>query len=98
MMKGILDFLTSDSPSAQALRHAFIIFIVPMLNPDGVALGNNRCSLAGVDLNRQWKVPVKTLHPTVFHLKNLMMFQKRIREVSDHHDDDDDDYGDVMFQ
>lgn len=81
MMKGILDFLTSEAPSAQALRQVFIIFIVPVLNPDGVIFGNNRCSLAGVDLNRQWKIPMKALHPTVFHLKNLMAYQKKIRDV-----------------
>ena len=31
--------------------------IVPMLNPDGVILGNYRCSVVGVDLNRQWAEP-----------------------------------------
>lgn len=45
--------------------------IVPVLNPDGVVLGNNRCSLAGVDLNRQWRRPNKAQHPTVFHCKQL---------------------------
>jgi hypothetical protein len=46
-----LHLLYSSSP-AQLLRQAFVIFVVPMLNPDGVKFGNNRCSLAGVDLNR----------------------------------------------
>lgn len=27
-----------------------------MLNPDGVIVGNYRCNLAGVDLNRVWQV------------------------------------------
>ncbi len=43
--------------------------IVPVLNPDGVAFGNNRCSLSGQDLNRQWRFPDRALHPTVFHAK-----------------------------
>ena len=81
MMKGALDFLTSDCSQAQMLRQVYVIFIVPMLNPDGVIYGNNRCSLAGVDLNRQWKIPMKGLHPTVFHLKALMQAQRRLREV-----------------
>jgi hypothetical protein len=81
MMKGMLDFLTSASPKAQLLRQEFVIYIVPMLNPDGVIFGNNRCSLAGVDLNRQWKTPVRSLHPTVYYLKSFMMFQSRIRTV-----------------
>lgn len=53
MMKGVLDFLQSDSRQARALRDKFVFKIVPMLNPDGVIVGNYRCSLAGGDLNRQ---------------------------------------------
>ncbi len=82
MMKGMLDFLTSDTASAKLLRQIFVIFVVPVLNPDGVVYGNNRCSLAGVDLNRQWKMPSKMLHPTVFALKSLMMSQRKIREIA----------------
>jgi hypothetical protein len=81
VMKGALDFLTGDSQAAQLLRQNFVFFIVPMLNPDGVIFGNNRCSLAGVDLNRQWKTPSKSLHPTVFYLKTLIQEQKYLRDV-----------------
>lgn len=52
MMRGILDFLIGKSNEARTLRSLFVFKIVPMLNPDGVLYGNNRCSLAGVDLNR----------------------------------------------
>lgn len=52
MMRGILDFLTGEIHDARILRSLFVFKIVPMLNPDGVIYGNNRCSLAGVDLNR----------------------------------------------
>ena len=56
VMKGILDFLTSNTnPEAAALRRAFVFKIVPMINIDGVIYGNYRCSLSGVDLNRTWK-------------------------------------------
>ncbi|RYG95070.1 hypothetical protein EON65_56510, partial [archaeon] len=82
MMKGILDFLVSSSPSATMLRKLYVIFIVPVLNPDGVICGNNRCSLAGVDLNRQWRTPDKSLHPTIYHLKVFMTLQKKLRDVS----------------
>jgi cytosolic carboxypeptidase protein 2/3 len=43
-----------------------------MLNPDGVTNGNYRCSLAGCDLNRRWKFPSKTLHPTIYATKKLV--------------------------
>ncbi|KAJ1432979.1 hypothetical protein B484DRAFT_360217 [Ochromonadaceae sp. CCMP2298] len=82
MMKGMLDFLTSGTSQAQLLRQAFVIFVVPMLNPDGVMYGNNRCSLAGVDLNRQWKTPIKGVHPTVHSLKLFMLGQRKLREVN----------------
>ena len=49
MMKGVIDFLVSNTPEAQALRENFVFKIVPMLNPDGVINGNYRCSLAGQD-------------------------------------------------
>ena len=47
MMKGMLEFLTGESPQAVLLRQIYVIYIVPILNPDGVSYGNNRCSLAG---------------------------------------------------
>lgn len=47
MMKGVIDFLTSPSPEAKALREHFVFRIVPILNPDGVINGNYRCSLSG---------------------------------------------------
>ena len=82
MMRGALDFLTSNNPNAKLLRQAYVIYVVPMLHPDGVIFGNNRCGLAGVDLNRQWKNPTKSLHPTVFALKTLLQEQKTVREIS----------------
>ena len=81
MMKGILDFLTGDSPQARLLRSLFVFKIVPMLNPDGVFYGNNRCSLAGVDLNRQWKKPSRTLHPTIYYTKSMIRSEKSMRDV-----------------
>ena len=53
MMKGVIDYLCGDSVDARILRDNFVFKIVPMLNVDGVVCGNYRCSLAGVDLNRQ---------------------------------------------
>ena len=55
--QGFLDFLVSAHPLANALRDALVFMVVPMLNPDGVYLGNYRCSLMGFDLNRQWNEP-----------------------------------------
>jgi len=48
-----------------------------MLNIDGVVFGNNRCSLAGVDLNRQWKVLVKES----FYLHSILIFRNQIQNT-----------------
>ena len=41
-----------------------------MVNPDGVVIGNSRCSLAGLDLNRRWTEPNPFVHPEIYFLKN----------------------------
>ncbi|RHY29734.1 hypothetical protein DYB32_004890 [Aphanomyces invadans] len=72
VMRGVLDFLVSDAPDAKLLRRVFVFKVVPVLNPDGVLYGNNRCGLAGCDLNRQWKAPTAARHPTIFAIKAVM--------------------------
>uniref|UniRef100_UPI00398E6297 cytosolic carboxypeptidase 2-like isoform X2 n=1 Tax=Pristiophorus japonicus TaxID=55135 RepID=UPI00398E6297 len=72
MMKGILDFLISDEPTAKELRQRCIFKIIPMLNPDGVIVGNYRCSLSARDLNRNYRHPKRELFPTVWHTKKMV--------------------------
>lgn len=47
IMHGTLDFLVSDEEAARYLRNNFVFKVIPMLNPDGVIIGNYRCSLTG---------------------------------------------------
>lgn len=70
--QGIIKFLLGKDPVASALRENYIFLIAPMLNPDGVILGNNRCSLGGYDLNRCWGCPKRSLQPTIFQLKAIL--------------------------
>jgi hypothetical protein len=77
MMKGLIDLLTSDTPDSEILRDAFVFKIIPMLNPDGVIVGNYRCSLAGRDLNRNYKTKLPEAYPTVWYTKELV---KKISE------------------
>ncbi|XP_072837978.2 cytosolic carboxypeptidase 4 [Pogona vitticeps] len=74
VMKGTLEFLLGSDPIADLLRHCFIFKIIPMLNPDGVINGNQRCSLSGDDLNRQWLNPDAMRQPTVYHAKGLLYY------------------------
>ena len=52
LRKGFLEFIVSNDKDAKTLREIFVFKIIPMLNPDGVIVGNYRCSLSGLDLNR----------------------------------------------
>ncbi|CAH2310769.1 cytosolic carboxypeptidase 6, partial [Pelobates cultripes] len=69
----IIDFLVSQHPVAKCLRDYFVFKIAPMLNPDGVYLGNYRCSLMGFDLNRHWQEPSHWGHPTLYGVKQLIL-------------------------
>ncbi|XP_020938730.1 cytosolic carboxypeptidase 2 isoform X7 [Sus scrofa] len=81
IMKGFLDFILSNSPDAQLLRDIFIFKVVPMLNPDGVIVGNYRCSLAGRDLNRHYKTILKESFPCIWHTRNMIKRLLEEREV-----------------
>ncbi|UJR10439.1 hypothetical protein I4U23_014643 [Adineta vaga] len=72
MMKGLLDFLLSNSADAKLLRDNFVFKIVPMLNPDGVIVGNYRCSLSGRDLNRNYKTILKDAYPSIWHTREMI--------------------------
>ncbi|KAL0486883.1 cytosolic carboxypeptidase [Acrasis kona] len=74
---GFISFLVSNHPDAKTLRQNLIFKIVPMLNPDGVFLGNYRCSSIGHDLNRYWLHPEKWAHPTIWHTRDLLLKLKR---------------------
>ncbi|KAF1766054.1 hypothetical protein GCK72_006010 [Caenorhabditis remanei] len=78
VMHGIIEFLVSNDDRAQKLRKVYCFKIIPMLNPDGVYLGNYRrvqtvlCSLMGYDLNRMWRNPSEWAHPSIYAVKNLL--------------------------
>ncbi|XP_061678357.1 cytosolic carboxypeptidase 2 [Syngnathoides biaculeatus] len=72
LMEGFLDFLLGNSDDAQLLRDTFVFKVVPMLNPDGVVVGNYRCSLAGRDLNRNYKTMLRDSFPCVWHTRNMV--------------------------
>lgn len=52
--------------------------LVPMLNPDGVIVGNNRCSLSGRDLNRQYRTVMRESYPSIWHTK--LMIRRLLEE------------------
>lgn len=78
VMKGTLEFLCSSDPVAQSLRETFVFKIIPMLNPDGVINGTNRCNLNSEDLNRHWCKPDPVLSPTIYHTKGFLYYLNSI--------------------
>uniref|UniRef100_H0V210 Cytosolic carboxypeptidase 2 n=1 Tax=Cavia porcellus TaxID=10141 RepID=H0V210_CAVPO len=81
VMRGFLDFILGGSPDAQLLRDLFVFKVVPMLNPDGVIVGNHRCSLAGRDLNRHYRTLLKDAFPCVWYTRNMIQRLLEEREV-----------------
>ena len=83
MMKGFIEFILGESQDAQFLRENFVIRLIPMLNPDGVIVGNHRCNLTGYDLNRQWLKAEsrKQLVPEIFHIKDMLSKYAQEREI-----------------
>ena len=69
MVEGLINFLVSSDRAALDLRRRCVIKVIPMLNPDGVIVGNYRVGLAGVDLNRKWDKPDSSLYPTIHAAK-----------------------------
>eukprot|EP01064_Diplonema_japonicum_P004099 TRINITY_DN12699_c0_g2_i1.p1 TRINITY_DN12699_c0_g2~~TRINITY_DN12699_c0_g2_i1.p1 ORF type:complete len:444 (+),score=47.21 TRINITY_DN12699_c0_g2_i1:36-1334(+) len=70
---GLMCLLLSDHPAARLLRSRCNFKIVPMLNPDGVFLGNYRCSSMGYDLNRNWLNPSAWAHAPIKYTRDAIL-------------------------
>ena len=73
VIKGCIDFLLGNSEEAEKLREIYNFLIIPMMNPDGVLVGNSRTGFAGCDLNRRWSKPNEIIHPEIFYTKSLIL-------------------------
>lgn len=45
------------------IKKNFIYYFIPMVNVDGVLLGNYRTNIKGYDLNRNWRNPISEAQP-----------------------------------
>ncbi|XP_046745556.1 cytosolic carboxypeptidase 6 [Diprion similis] len=70
--QGLMDFLVSNHPIAKVLRDYVVFKIIPMLNPDGVFLGNYRSSVMGMDLNRSWNRISDWTHPSLAATRGVL--------------------------
>jgi len=69
---GIISWLASHDAAAGSLRRHFVVIIVPMINPDGVAAGHARSDASGREFSRAWSSPSKEAEPSIFHTKRLL--------------------------
>ncbi|MDW7694316.1 M14 family metallopeptidase [Flammeovirgaceae bacterium SG7u.111] len=53
-MKSFVENLTVDTKLAKKFRKKYDIYVVPLMNPDGVDNGHWRHNIGGIDLNRDW--------------------------------------------
>ncbi|WP_153711873.1 M14 family metallopeptidase [Eikenella corrodens] len=71
--EGLLSrLLDHQDPTARALLDCATFYIVPNMNPDGAALGNQRSNAAGADLNREWQNPSPERSPEVYAVRQKM--------------------------
>ena len=82
VIKGCIDFLLGDSDEAKKLREIYDFQIIPMMNPDGVIVGNSRTGFAGCDLNRRWSKPNEIIHPEIYSVKNLVLSTATNQNIS----------------
>ena len=77
MAHGLIEFLSSQDRRARDLRDSFIFYVVPMLNPDGVAAGNSTCNMQGHDPARchaQLAASASLKHPwLLFPLAHIIL-------------------------
>jgi len=77
IMQHLIYELTRFPEKYDNLLSSYVIKLVPMINTDGVTIGNSRSSLVGLDLNRRWSEPHATIHPEIYFLKLAMEQQAK---------------------
>ena len=81
LMQQFITFLISNCNETKKLLDKYIFKIIPMVNIDGVIIGNARMSFAGDDLNRKFAEPNKMLHPEIIEIKRLVEDCKNEQQV-----------------
>lgn len=72
VLEGAVRFLLSLDPAAQRLRSRYVFQLVPLSDPDGVAMGGVRFNRSGYDLNRNWDVSDPVKMPEIAAVKKAM--------------------------
>ena len=80
--EGVIEKLVQKSKESEYLRKNYVVYVIPMVNPDGVTFGHYRTNLAGRDLNRKWDIKEKEQTcPEVTSIKKFLQELSREREI-----------------
>jgi murein tripeptide amidase MpaA len=93
--EGLVNHLLSQDNSSRQLLEKAVFYIVPNMNPDGSIKGNHRTNSHGLNLNRQWQNPSKTLCPEVYYVQEKMA-QTGVDLLLDIHGDEEIPYNFIM--
>ena len=75
LQHGAIDFILHPTdPRAARLRRECVVLIVPIINPDGTMRGHSRADTTGQNLNRCYRDPSFTKHPSPFAVKHLLLY------------------------
>jgi murein tripeptide amidase MpaA len=73
-MEGVLSrLLDPDDDMAREVLEGAVFHLVPLMNPDGAAHGNQRTNAAGKNLNREWLSPSEKESPEVLTVREAMI-------------------------
>ncbi len=81
MMEGFINYFANNPKTTKRFLKKCTIGIVPMLNPDGVHLGNTRTDSKGVNLNSVYsRADLST--PSIYALKKLIRFLMKKSKIN----------------
>ena len=91
-MEGVLSrLLDARDATAREVLEGAVFHLVPLMNPDGAAHGNQRTNAAGRNLNREWLSPSRKESPEVLAVRKAMI-ASGVDLFLDVHGDEDTPY------
>jgi murein tripeptide amidase MpaA len=81
VVEGFIDQIVKKTKETDYLKKNYLIKVIPMINPDGVAIGNYRSNLSGSDLNRNWNTEKKSLYPEIVAIRNYIAELSKDRKI-----------------
>ncbi len=71
-VEGLVQWLLSGDPYAELLLDHAIVDVLPMVNPDGVFLGNYRTTANSVNLENEWGAPYASTQPEIVAMRTAI--------------------------